>query len=254
MEYQRNPKCECAKYKDLDTLSFAERKNIKEYWLRGFIYADSNSAECSCHKIFRLTGRYNRLAEKIGLPIFEELSKMKYVGEKDSFKKLKSLPDIIRNNNLKDVLVYVFGPHNCQKTTSLAKLAHQIVVNDYSISFLDFNSLIERYTSKDESLKKDLDVDWLIIDNCFEGETVNFKTVYNSFYNLLLNRKKPTVICSPLSMEELLVAKDLPSYNKEAIQKIISKVNKYKTVLPFTDDIAKLSIIKDNKNVDIWSL
>lgn len=252
-EYVRSPKCECAKYLDKDTLDFKTRMNLKEYWMRGYIYNGDEAVECSCHKVYRLTGRYNRLAKAVGLPEQEELSKLKYLGESDVFEKLKKLPQTVMDHKLKDLLILVTGKDGCQKTTSLAKLVYRLTIRDQFVKYVNFSDLIESFTDKTENDQELLTADWLIIDNCFEGETINFKTIYNQFYNLLLKRKKPTIIATSFSREDLLSRKDLPSYNAEMLNKLFVKLDKYNgTTLEFTDNVDKVLI--GDKKIDLWSL
>lgn len=252
--YKRNPNCECSQYKDIDSVSLKEKLNLKEYWMRGYIYTQTGSKECKCHKIFRLVGRYNRLAEKSGLPLYEELSTLNYLGTTDSYKKLKLIPSLIETHNLKDVLTFVSGPNNCQKTTSLSKLMYNLIIEEKTVEYYTFSDLIESFVTKDKQIENLLDIEYLIIDDCFEGETINFKNTYNSFYNLLLKRRNPTIICSNLSREQIFNEKSLPSYNLDMLNKIFSKVDKYKTEIIFNEDINKQLILKGKETVDIWSL
>lgn len=252
-EYIRSPKCECAKYLDKDTLDFKTRMSLKEYWMRGYIYKDDEAVECSCHKVYRLTGRYNRLAKAVGLPEHEELANLKYLGESDVLERLKRLPQLVADNNLKDVLILVTGRDGCQKTTSLAKLVYRLTIRDQFVKYVNFSDLIEAFAEKTEDYHELLNADWLIIDNCFEGETINFKTIYNQFYNLLLKRKKPIVIATSLSRDDLMNRKDLPSHSPEMLNKIFNKLDKYVgTTLEFTDNVDKVLI--GDKKIDLWAL
>lgn len=254
--YKRNPNCECSQYKDIDTLSSKERYIIKEYWMRGFIYKDNSSKECSCHKRYRLTGRYNRLAKRNGLLNYDTLKDYKYLGDNNSYEKLKKIPDIVEKNKLKNVLIFVNGPENCQKTTSISKIIYNLIVEEKSVNYIDFINLIDSFINKDENLNKTLDTDWLVIDNCFEGETINFKTSYNSFYNIILKRQQPIILASNLTKEDLLSSKgqQLPSYNEDMLNRMFNKIEKYNTNITFTENIDKLLAIGNSKQIDIWTL
>lgn len=255
-EYKRSLNCECSQYKDIDTISLSERYNLKDYWMRGFIYSNSSSKECDCHKRYRLTGRYNRLAEKCGLLSYEILKSYKYIGNSNVYEKLRVLPNIIEEKKLKNVLVFINGPENCQKTTSVSKIIYNLITEDKSVSYIDFVDLTNKFVNKDEDLTKTLDTDWLVIDNCFEGETVNFKTVYNSFYNLLLKRQQPIILISSLKKEDLFNSKgqQLPSYNEDMLKKVFNKIERFNTNLVFEENIDKLLTIGNGKQIDIWAL
>lgn len=251
IEYVRNPSCECSACKDRDTFTLQERLNNKEYWMRGFIYKGNSSKECSCHRTYRLTSRYNGIAEASGLPSYEELHKLKYLGETDVFKKLKSLPEQVAKKHLKNVLLFVTGGLRNQKTTSIAKTIHGIITSGKTVKYLLFSDLIESFI-KNETSDDLVSTDWLIIDDCFEGETVNFKTTYNQFYNLILKRNKPTIIVSSLSKDDLMNRKDLPSYNYDMLVKMFAKIDAYNATLEFTENIDKQLLGKET--IDLWSL
>lgn len=255
-EYKRSLNCECSQYKDIDTIALKERYNLKDYWMRGFIYSNNSSRECNCHKRYRLSGRYNRLAEKCGLLSYEILRNYKYTGNSNVYEKLKVIPNIVEEKNLKNVLVFVNGPENCQKTTSVSKIIYNLITEDKSVSYIDFIDLINNFVNQDKDLSKVLDTNWLVIDNCFEGETINFKTVYNSFYNLLLKRQQPIILISSLKKEDLFSSKgqQLPSYNEDMLKKVFNKIEKFNTNLVFEENIDKLLVIGNNKQIDIWAL
>lgn len=253
INYVRNPNCECSKFPDLDTVTdLKERMSLKAYWHKGYIQENYESRECNCHKIYRLGGRYDRIADAAGLPSYEELSNLKYLGSGDSYAKLKSLPAIVSEHFIKDLLVFVTGPLGCQKTTSLAKLMYTLIVQGETVEYVNFANLIEAYVAKSDMLEIVADADWLIVDDCFVGETVNFKTAYTQFYNFLLKRRKPTIVATELSREQLLENKNLPSYNPEMLTKVFAKIDKNKSTLEFLDNVDKELI--GTKNIDIWSL
>lgn len=251
-EYRRNPACECANYTDRATMNLQDRLNKKSFWQDGYIHENDTSRECNCHKIFRLGGRYDRIAEKSGLPSYEELTKLTYLGTSDAYSKLKSLPGTVRTHNLQDVLVYVNGRAGNQKTTSLAKLAYSIVLDGMTVSYISYVDLIEAFLNKSENLSEILSTDWLLIDDCFEGETINFKSVYNQFYNAILKRRKPTVLATSYSRENLMKAKGITSYVPDMLEKMFTKVDKYRSEIEFTDNVDKLLLTE--QRIDIWNM
>lgn len=255
-EYKRNPQCECAKYRNREEMSLQERLASSTFWQTGIIYENGTARECKCHKTFRLLGRYDRIAKTVGLPSYKELQNLKYLGEGDSYQKLKALPKIIANKKLKDVLCYVYGNNNCQKTTSLAKVLVEIIENEMTVTYINFSELIEKLasnsTGNSENLAELINSDWLIIDDCFEGETINFKTVYNQFFNLILKRKSPTILATVYSRDALLKAKNIPSFIPEMLEKLFNKIDKYNTEIEFTNNVDK--ILLGNKKIDLWNL
>lgn len=255
LQYNRNPKCECSKYPDIESVPISERASTTVFWMKGIIVENNVSHECECHRRWRLSEKYNTLAASFGLPSYFDLSKLKYLGTGDSYKKLKALPDIIKNNNLQNVLTFVSGEDGCQKTTSLAKLTYNLVTEGYAVIYVNFAELIEKIVAKDPVLDEIANVDYLIIDDCFVGETINFKTAYTAFYNLLLKRTKPTIISTKFSKDNLLTNKASVSYNYDMLKKVFAKVDKFKTYITFKDHVDKiLEVGTENKVVDIWSL
>jgi len=255
-EYKRSPRCECSNYKDINELSIEERLSNKPYWMQGSIYENKTARECSCHKQWRLTNIYNKTALDVGLPSFEELKKLSYIGNSDSYKKLKALPSIITEHQLKDVLVFITGPFGCQKTTSLAKLMHQLISSSNTVFYISFTDLIERLNARKDDVSDLYNADWLIIEDCFDSETINFKTSYNMFYNLIIRRTKPTIISTVLSKDELLQNTSKPFYNVNMLNQLFAKVEKYNTSISFTDNVSKLLVTGANgsNTLDIWSL
>lgn len=256
LQYIRCSTCECANYKDLDSLSFQDRIGLKKYWLRGYIYDDelSSSKECNCHKRYRLTGRYDRFAKNVELPSFQDLQELKYLGKDDCYTKLKSLPNLVKNKQLRDVLIFINGPANSQKTTSLAKLIHQLIVQDCTINYLHYSNLIENLTNNytEDFINNLKEVQWLIIDDCFQVDTINYKNIYSKFYNLLLYRKNPTIISSRYSKEKLLSSTDKVFYNKELLENVFEKIDKKNGMLQFTDVVDFGKVRNINDRINLW--
>lgn len=255
MKYIRQTNCFCKNYKDIEDFNPLERAKATTYWMKGYCVDNGVSRECDCHKVWRLSERYNKLSTDLGLPNYEELSKLKYLGTGDSYKKLKALPEIIQAHNLKNVLTFCSGEDGCQKTTSLAKLVYNLITTSYSVGYINFAELIEKIVAKDPYVDELADMDWLIVEDCFEGETINFRTAYTSFYNMVLKRKMPTIISTSKTREELFENKQSPSYNYDMLSRIFSKVDKYKTSIIFNDHVDKiLEVGTGDKVIDIWSM
>lgn len=256
MQYVRQKEnCNCKNYKNIDEIPWAERAAAQVFWKDGKCFDNGKSFECECHKRWRLTERYNRLAEDVGLPSYEELLKLKYLGNGDSYKKLKALPEIIENNSLNGVLVFVSGQDGCQKTTSLAKLMHKLLINSFSVGYVNFAELIEKIVNKDPFVEELKEMDWLIVDDCFEGETINFRTAYTAFYNIILKRRNPTIISTSKTKMDLVSNQGAPSYNRDMLNRMFAKIDKYKTVIAFSDHVDKiLAVGSEEKPIDIWSM
>ena len=260
MEYIRSPHCECAQYSDIDSVSFEKRKSLKFYWQKGYIYTQGKTTECSCHKRFRLGSRYDILSLQFGLPSYQDLSQLKYMGPGDAYKKLKAVPAIVDKHPIRDLIVYCTGIEGNQKTTSAAKVIYDIVTSNKTVEYILFPDLINKMLSFEFDQTPYLTTDFLFIDDVFEGETVNFKNTYNAFYNLLLKRRKPTILISSWNQEMLFSdkGKQLPSFNPDMLNKIFNRINNkaHKSVIEFNDNVEKLRVMEQigDEPVDLWSL
>lgn len=253
MEYTRNPSCECSKYVDIDTIDFSKRKSIKDFWMKGYIYVNGSSIECDCHRKFRLRTRYDILANQFGLEDSSTLSQMKYLGTGNSFKRLKEVPKIAEAKNLKDLLVFIHGADGNQKTTSVSKVICNLVTDGKTAEYVLYNDLLEKMSAIGFDGSELLKIDWLFIDDCFSGETINFKNVHNSFFNLILKRKKPTVLVSHMNREEIMKSDGKPFCQKDMLTRVFNKVDKYKSEIEFNDNVGKITTL-ENGPVDLWSL
>lgn len=253
-EYVRNSHCECKDYIDIDQMDVKSRVSSNKYWQNGYICENGRSYECTCHKKFRLKGRYERLAEEFNLPSYEELKQQEFIGDNTEFLKLKKLPKLVEDKQLRNVVCFVHGAEQHQKTTSAAKVIFSLVTDGRSVNYINFIDLIEKLNNKEpiEAL------DWLIIDDCFADSTTSFKTPYNAFYNMILKRSKPTILISDFEREDILSRKDRPYYNLNLMTKLFNKIDQYNTDLPFTQSVnnEENQLLSQGKNgkIDIWSL
>lgn len=253
-EYKRIPGCECSSFVDLNTVDAEHRIDTTKYWLNGNIYENGRARECTCHKKWRLAGRYDSLAKQYNLPTHDELVEMKFLGDNSNFQKLKSLPKIVKEHRLTNVLGFIHGPAGCQKTTSIAKLLYGLVLDGYTVGYTTYSDLVDKLVAK-EDISELVSADWLIIDDTFEGGTITVKTSYNLFYNLILKRAKPTILCTDLSEAEIRGSTNMPFYNQTMLNKLFTKVQKYKVDLLFDQDVGKLQLTNGTSGtIDIWSL
>ncbi len=85
--------------------------------------------------------------------------------------------------------------------------------------------------------------------------TLNYKSPYIALYNLILKRKKPTVLITEYSKEQLFSETELkqkPFYDTSLLNKLFSRIDKYNSILYFPDNLDKQQILKNGK-VDLWS-
>lgn len=248
MNYIRSQDCECASFVDIQTLPFDQR-NTDSYWMNGYIYSPKGSMECSCHKKYRLTQRYNCIAKSVELPTAEELQKLPYLGNQDIPTKVFSLPSIVERNNLNHCILYMCGPIGNQKTTTAAKLMLQLIQQGKSVQYIDFNTLSKNLLDLEYSTTELRTADYLIIDNCFEGEVVNFQATFNAIFDLILKRKNMTILISSKNLEDIT----FKHYDTTLLDAIKARVNRYKSAIAFTDN-AENVLLKEQGPIDIWSL
>lgn len=248
MEYERDPKCECRGYVDVDTLPY-DKRIIEKFWMRGFIYDGSKSKECNCHKRYRLTQRYNCIAKNLDLPSAEELDELNYLGEGDSYNKLSSLPDIIERNNFKDVIIYCSGAFGNQKTTSALKVMLDLIRKGKWVVYADYTKLTKQLLDLDSDTKEYRNADYLIIDGFCEGEVINFQTTFNELFDIILKRRKPTILISSKKLDEI----KFTHYDMSLLDGIKLRCHKYNSYVEFNDHAANV-LLKEKGPIDIWSM
>lgn len=252
--YIRNPKCTCQLFRNIDDLPFTERSTLKNYWREGYMYTPQGSVECDCHKKYRLSKRYDVVASQLGLPLYNDLKSLQYIGEGNAFNKLKAVPDILNKHpSVKDVIIFCTGPIGNQKTTCAAKYMYNLISEGYTVEYVNFHELIQKFLSSDYRPIQYEVADWLIIDDCFEHGSVNFKTTFNAFYNLLLKRHAPTIIISNKSKDDILKDKMAAYYNESQLQNLFNRIERFQTTINFTDNVDKIQFLK-NGPIDLWSM
>lgn len=260
MQYKRNPKCECSAFKDIFDFSFEDLRDAStfqntSYWKDGFIYDKGKSWECSCHYIYRKTEMYNLLAKAAfgELPGFEWLSKHPYVGNNESYAKLLALPDQVNKTQIEDIVALILGFEGTQKTTSIAKLIHKLILQDKTVQYVDFSTVIAQI---DKDAFEYTNPDYFIVDNCFDVSVVNFKRPYAILYNLILKRKQPTILVANYFSREDIVSNNNEAWkNVDMLKRIFTQVDKYNTELRFEDVIEKSTLLAEfNNSKDFFSL
>lgn len=252
--YIRDPRCFCHIYQDIDTLPFKDRPTEEVYWREGIIYTPQGSVECECHKKYRLSKRYDVIANQLGLATYGQLKSMKYVGDGNAYNKLKEVPVILENNpHVKDVVLFCTGAEGNQKTTSVTKLMYNLISEGKTVEYTTFSDLIQKFLDSNYKPIQYIVADWLIIDDCFLPGGVNYKSTYNSFYNLVLKRHNPTILVSNKNKDAVMHDRMSPYYNEEQLQQLFKRVDKFKTTIEFTDNIDKLQLLKDGP-IDLWNI
>lgn len=254
MEYIRNPNCECQKYLDFDDITnrLKERSSIKEYFLGGYIHEKDSSRECNCHKTWRLNNRYEILAHQKGLPTISKLEELPYLGDTAMYSKFYAIPDIMESKpEHKNTIFYCLGGRVSQKTTSAAKLILKICQMGKYPEYFIFNDLIQDLNENDNkaSLQKIRDADYLIIDDCFTADVINFRSCYNLILTEILKRKKPTILFSRKSFDEI---SSNTHYDKDLVDDLKGRVTYKNSLLYFKDNVENI-MLKANGPIDLWS-
>ena len=252
MEYIRNPKCECQKYLDFNDITnrIKERSSINTYVLDGYIHEGGSSRECPCHKEWRLNNRYEIFAKQKDLPSLDKLQGLKYMGDGNLFTKFITIPTVMENKpQYKDTIFYCVGGRVTQKTTSAAKLIHEIFYKGMYPEYFVFNELIQALNENDNkpTLQKIRDADYLIIDDCFAADVINFKSCYNLILTEILKRKKPTILLTRRSFEDI---SHNNHYDQDLVEDLKARVEYKNSMLCFMDNIENL-MLKENGPIDL---
>lgn len=256
LDYKKDPNCECSKYPDFGDPACAIQHYGYDtpYVLFGFIHEGATSRECECHKRYRLQKRYRLIAEQTGLPSIVFLDKP-YMGSESrkAFDHAMMIPDITETHPEYSNTIYWFvGDRGTQKTTTAAKMILKAYeMNKFPVYKL-FNDVIMLLSSNDNSqiLKDIREADYLIIDDAFVADVINFKTSYNLFLTEILKRRRPTIIITRKHFSDL---GDNSHYDKDLIGDIEARVNSRNSQLFFLDNVDNIHL-KEHGPVDLWSL
>lgn len=252
MKYVRSQTCECKDYPDIDKIPLAERIKTNHYFKDGYCYDGEKCFECSCHKAWRGMSRYDIFAKGCDLPTLDQLQTLQYKGEGDSYNKLKVLPEkLFAHPEYLNTIIHVRGPEGCQKTTSCAKVMFNCLKNNRTVAFVDFNSLAKTMLDLQYDDSELREVDLLILDNCFSCETINFKSTYNAIFDIVIKRKKPTILISSKDLESVL--KSPHHYDTEVLESIKSRIERRNSAIDFNDNIDNI-LLKEKGPIDLWSL
>lgn len=252
MKYIRDPNCECSKFRELNEIPFTERVSITEYCKDGYMYSNGKVKECTCHKAYRGISKYEIMAKQNSLPTFEQLGQFKYKGDSDCYNKLKVLPSkLIDHPQYSNTIIYVAGPEGNQKTTSCAKVLCNVLKTGKVVMYIDFNALAKRMLDLDYDDQDLRDVDLLIVDNCFSGETINFKSTYNAIFDIVLKRHNPTILIASKKLEDII--KEPNHYDPEVLGSMQNRIMARGSAIYFPDNIDNIKL-KEQGPVDLWKL
>lgn len=256
LDYIKDPNCECSKYPDFGspTCAIQHYGHNVPYVLFGFIHENGQSRECECHKKYRLQKRYKLVASQTGLPSIDMLDEP-YVGSESrkAFDHTMMIPTITETHQeYANTIYWMVGGRGTQKTTTVSKMILKAYeMNKFPVYKL-FNDVIMLLSSNDNSqiLKDIREADYLIIDDAFVADVINFKTSYNLFLTEILKRRRPTIIVTRKQFADL---KDNTHYDKDLIEDIEARVSSRNSQLFFNDNVDNIRL-KEQGPVDLWSL
>lgn len=216
--------------------------------------------ECECHKRWRMNELLNYKCKQSNT--VTDLTFDSYVGEQ-SIEDINALKSIV--NNPKKYLtkqnIYIYGTNGTQKTSMVQVLGKELLRTN-SVQYILMNdllsNLIGNYNDTDNSkllfAEHCKDVDFLIIDECFDKTKV---TIYQSGYQIpyldsFLRerydvRKKPTIFVSNIAPSGIDIEKYGASIKNFIERTTLNATLEFKDV--YLDLISKpdrLSLFKNN--------
>ena len=250
-DFVRDPNCECAGFVDLSNPMNVMNDEVrtKGYYLFGNIHQNDSSKECSCHRKYRFDKRYISKTKNSSLKPLDYVTTFEYVGDKSVYEKLLAIPAIVKNKKVENLIVQVVGKSFSQKTSAVSKLAYNLIQDDQWVVYVDFNKILNDFLDNDFNDSNLRECDWLIIDDCFMSEEVNFKNTVNKLLNIVTKRSKPTVIVSRKHIGEVKGN----MYDPDLLQSIEARTQYYKTLLEFNDNYNNIKL-KEQGAIDLWSM
>lgn len=159
----------------------------------GYYYTEKDgfrvAKECDCHIQWRKQNALDIKLKNAGLEA--DFTFDDYKGEKSlaSFKALKEFTDNFQKYAYKTML-YMYGPNGTMKTSMAQACGKQLIENGYTVKYILMNTLLNNLVKsfndpnqdlKDAFIQQCLNVDLLIIDECFDKSKV---TLYSTGYQL----------------------------------------------------------------------
>lgn len=251
LDFVRDPNCECAGYVDLGNPMNVMNDEIrtKGYYLSGNIHKDGKAVECSCHRKYRADKRYITKAKSGWMKDLEYVKGFKYMGNDANYKKLLAVPEIIKTKKLENVIIQIVGGSFNQKTSAASVLAYDLIQKGYWVTYIDFNWILNQLLDSEFNDSNLRDCDYLIIDDCFMSEEVNFKSTVNKLLNIVSKRTRPTVLISRKHIKDVKGN----MYDQDLLQTIESRTQYYNTLLEFNDNYNNIRL-KEQGPVDLWSM
>lgn len=218
----------------------------------GFYYDTINNkpsvTECKCHIKWRQDQELTRKLEMANL--MSDYSFNDYRGTKslEDLEALKSIADSPEKFLYKKV-IYVQGSNGVQKTSMCTVLGKELIKKGYSAQYVLMqdllNNLIKSFNDKDQEIKdifikKCLDVDFLIIDECFDKSKVTlFQTGFqlpflDNFIRTRVDINKKSLILISNKLPTEIVSQGFG----ESLQNFITRTTQGSTLI-FKDEYSK---------------
>lgn len=159
----------------------------------GYYYVDENGyrgvKECKCHIKWREETELNQKLRLAGLEADYSFDDYKGTKSIDSFNALKIFTDNFDKFNYKKML-YIYGPNGTMKTSMAMACGKRLIEQGYTVKYTLMNTLLNNLIKsfddpnqelKDSFIKHCMEVDLLILDECFDKSKV---TIYATGYQL----------------------------------------------------------------------
>lgn len=159
----------------------------------GYYYKNVNNfqtiIECKCHSRWRLEQELERKLENSNLVsdyTFDDYRGTRSLADLEALKSIAQDPERF----IYKKVIYVQGSNGVQKTSMCTALGRELIKKGYTAQYVLMqdlmNNLIKSFNDSDQEMKdafikRCLDVDYLIIDECFDKSKV---TLFQSGYQL----------------------------------------------------------------------
>lgn len=159
----------------------------------GYYFTEENGytviRECDCHIKWRLNNELERKLKLSGLRADYSFDNYRGTQSLDDLEALKEFTYHFDQYSYKK-MIYLYGPNNTMKTSMATACGKELIKAGYTVQYCTMNELINNLVqsfndankeAKEAFIQRCLEVDLLILDECFDKSKV---TIYSTGYQV----------------------------------------------------------------------
>jgi DNA replication protein DnaC len=229
-------------------MSFVPCSNCKNGYIYRTVADETTAFRCSCYTKYIETETKKMVVNKSHLPLsILDYDITQYIGP-DKNKKLNRIQKFITQfESLKSNSLYFYSENNStQKTTLASYMGREIAVAGYSVFFLLMDELLvilQEDRFKEDKLERRrkflLNVDLLIIDDCFdEKKVVLYKSGYQFPFLDEFLRKRMETLCKSIIFTSNVKIDEITKHGfPVSIQNLVKRKISQDAYMTFEDSV-----------------